>query len=100
MEKDLAQYAPPLLLVAGAGFQWVRQFGNVPERWTYLYAIALALGVYVLTYDFTVQVGWQLAVIHGLLWLSGNFGTVLGGTFIASGAAKAGVAAVPMTNSK
>ena len=100
MNQDLAQYAPPLLLVAGGLFQWVRQYGNVPDRWTYVYAIALALGVYVLTYDFTAKIGLQLAVIHGLLWLSGNTGTVLGGTFIASGMAKAGLSVVPVTNSK
>lgn len=100
MNQELAQYAPPLLLVAGGAFQWVRQFGKVPDRWTYLYAIGLALGVYVLTYDFTSKLGWQLTVIHGLLWLSGNTGTVLGGTFIASGMAKAGVSLVPVTNSK
>lgn len=100
MEKDLAQYAPPLLLVAGMAFQWIRQFGKVPDRWTYVYAIVLALGVYILTYDFTKQIGWQLSVIQGLLWLSGNVGTVLGGTFIASGAAKAGLSVVPVTNSK
>ena len=100
MEANLAQYAPPLLLAAGAAFQWVRQFNKVPDRWTYVYAVVLACGVYLLTYDFTVKVGLQLATIHGLLWLSGNVGTVLGGTFIASGAAKAGLSVVPATNSK
>lgn len=100
MEKDLAQFAPPLLLVAGAAFQWVRQFGHVHESWTYIYALLLAGGVYALTHTFTAGAGVRLEIITGILWLSGNFGTVLGGTFIASGVAKAGVAVVPLTNSK
>ena len=100
LEKDLAQYAPMLLSVLGGAFQWVRQWRHINEAWTYVYAVALALVVYGLTYDFSVHVGTQLAIIKGILWVGGNFSTVLGGTFIASGAAKAGLAVVPMTNSK
>ena len=100
MNQEYAQFAGPLLALAGAAFQWVRQFSGVPERWTYVYALGFALGVYALCFDYTAHLAIQAVIINGLLWLSGSVATVLGGTFTASSAAKAGVAAVPMTNSK
>lgn len=100
MEKDLAQYAPALLATLGGAFQWVRQWRKIDEAWTYIYAVGLALAVYALTYDFSVKMGLQLVIIKGVLWIGGNMFTVLGGTFAASGAAKAGVAFVPLKDSR
>jgi hypothetical protein len=100
VNQEYVQFAGPLLAIAGAAFQWVRQYNGVPERYTYVYALALAIGVYALCFDYTAHVAVQAAIINALLWLSGSVATVLGGTFTASSAAKAGLAAVPMTNSK
>lgn len=100
MNQEYAQFAGPLLAIAGMAFQWLRQFSGVKERWTYVYALALALGVYALCFDYTAHAPVQGSIISALLWLSGSIATVLGGTFTASSAAKAGLSAVPMTNSK
>lgn len=100
MNQEYAQYAPLLLGVAGAAFQWIRQYGHVKEGWTYIYALVLALMVYALCFDYAKHAPIQSVIIAGILWLSGSVLTVLGGTFTASSAAKAGIAVVPMTNSK
>lgn len=97
---DYTQYAGPLLIIAGGAFQWARQFRAVREGWTYLFAAALASGVYALTYNYAAHVAPQEIIIKGLLWIAQNTATVLGGTFVASGMAKAGAAIVPLTNSK
>ena len=86
MRPDLVQFAPPLLALAGAAYQWIRQYRGVKEQWTYVYAGVLALTVYLLCYDYKAPHDPQLAIIFSLLWVGGNVATVLGGTFMASGA--------------
>lgn len=100
MNPEYAPFAAGLLSIAGGAFQWVRAHSSVKEVWTYIYALLLSVGVYALCFDYTVHKPVQGAIIAAIFWIAGNMSSVLGGTFMASSAAKAGLAAVPMTNSK
>ena len=100
MNQEFAQFAGPLLALAGFAFQWVRQHSRISDGWTGIYAAMFACGVYALCFDYAATISVQHAIIQGLLWLSGAIPTVLGGTFTASGLAKAGVDVIPRTNSK
>ena len=100
MNQEYAQYSGLLLSAAGFAYQWVRARKAVAEGWTGVFAVGLALAVYALCFDYSKHEGVQHTILFAVLWLIGNTTSVLGGTFAASAAAKAGVAAVPMTNSK
>lgn len=100
MNQEYAQFAGPLLALAGFFYQWVRQHSRVSEGWTAVYATGLAVGVYALCFDYAATISPQHAIIQGLLWLSGAIPTVLGGTFTASTLARAGAPGLPVTNSK
>lgn len=95
-----AQYLQVLLPVLGGGIQWLRQFSNVGERWTFLLAILGASAVYALCFQWTGVEDVQRALIEFLVWMASAVPAVLGGTFAASKAAQAGVAFIPTTNSK
>lgn len=99
-QEEYAHFIPLLLPVAGFAWQWVRQHSRVPDQWTAVLAVVVACGVYALCFDYTHVPPTQKLIIDLLLWLPMAVTSVLGGTFTASSAAKAGVAAIPMTNSK
>lgn len=111
MPDDLKHYLPGLLTAAGVILQFLmRQFQTAKDRAYYPVAFGLALGAYALV---TPLVGGHVRVwfLDFTDWLvvGGGLAMVCGGTFIASGAAKAIVARkpalannplVPLTNSK
>ena len=99
--NDLKEYLPGLLMAAGALLQWLRQFQKFPEWGYHIIAVALAMVAYALVTP-VVDNHFRIWTLDALRWLSvgGGLATIWGGTFIASNAAKAGVAVVPMTNSK
>jgi hypothetical protein len=78
--------------------QYMRQYSAIKDRWVYLAALAFASAAYSLAHNFSNL--WRMEVIEYLLWVSGGVSTVLGGTFAASHAAKAGIGFIPQTNSK
>lgn len=100
-----------LLPLAGAVFQFViRQFKTVPDPVFYLIAVSLATGVYAIVTPAGSCVEWRQCIVDYLAWMTVHFTSLLGGTAIASNAAK-GIAAsnpslaannvlVPLTNSK
>ena len=102
---------PMLLPLAGAIFQFtVRQFKSLPDTIFYSIAVAMATGVYVLVSDRSVCPAWQQCILNYLAWMAVHFTSLLGGTAIASNAAK-GIAKaypdsaarnpfVPLTDSK
>ncbi len=74
---------------------------KVPEGLTYLYAGLLAGILYAATFNYHGVQDVQGAILDAVVWVLGTGGpAVLGGTFTASSAAKAGLAVVPLTNSK
>jgi hypothetical protein len=95
---DYTMYLAGVLAVLGLFVQFLRGQRSVPEFWTYIIAVGLALGGYALCHPFGTD--WRLEWIQGIISLPGNFAAVLGGTFAASGSAKAGLAVFPVTNSK
>lgn len=95
---DYAQFLPSVLFVLGSPVQYLRAYKGVPDFVTYIIAAVVAGGGYALCHSFTADI--RLEIIQGLIWMPGGVGSMLGGTFAASGAAKAGLAVVPMTNSK
>lgn len=100
-----------LLPLAGIIFQFtIRQFKTVPDPIFYLIAVSLATGVYAIVTPSLECAEWRQCVVDYLAWMTVHFTSLLGGTAIASNAAK-GVAAsnpqlaannvfVPLTNSK
>jgi hypothetical protein len=95
---DYMIYLGGVLTVLGLPMQYLRGRKAVSESWTYILAVLLASGGYALCHVFGPD--WRLEIIQGLIALVGNTGCVLGGTFVASGSAKAGLAVFPVTNSK
>lgn len=100
VRDDLLPFSGPLLAAFGFAFQWARANSRMSDKWTGAYAVALALAAYLLCFDFTKAIDVQWSIIQAVLYVAGNTATVLGGTFSASSAAKAGVPVIPMTNSK
>ena len=100
MNQEFAQFAGPLLALAGFFYQWVRQYSHISDMLTGVFATVLACGVYALCFDYGNPQDAQHVIIQTLLWLSGAIPTVLGGTFTASSLAKAGAAPIPLTNSR
>ncbi len=101
---DYSQYMALLLPLGGAALQYFRAYSVVKERYTMLAAVAIAVIVYVLCMDWTsLPAGAgaiQKAILDALVWLGPAVASVLGGTFAASKAASAGLAIIPVTNSK
>lgn len=102
---------PLLLPVAGAIFQFtIRQFKSVPDPIFYLIAVSLATGVYAIVTPSLECADWRNCIVDYLAWMAVHFTSLVGGTALASNAAK-GVAAsnpklaannvfIPLTNSK
>lgn len=102
---------PMLLPLAGAVLQFVvRQFKSIPDTIFYSVAVALATGVYSLVQPAGSCPAVRDCIVNYLAWMAVHFTSLLGGTAIASNAAK-GIAAtnpasaarnpfVPLTNSK
>lgn len=92
------QFVGPLLMAFGGCLQWLRQYEVVKDRWVYILAAVLAGTAYILTH--VLGSDWRWEVISLILFVSVNIGTILGGTFIASGLAKAGIKQIPLTSSR
>jgi len=94
---DLTVYVGPLLLLAGAVFQFaLRQFKAVPEIVYWACAFGLSFGVWLLTSRVLIRPDhWQLDSITALLWIATAIGTVRGGSSITDAAATKAVAANP-----
>lgn len=99
MDAELVKVLQILLALGGGALQWVRQFKNVGDRWLPPLAVLVAAGVYALCFDYAHAPHWQGVLVGFLLYSVAAVPAVLGGTFTASSAAKAG-APVPMTNSR
>jgi uncharacterized membrane protein YdbT with pleckstrin-like domain len=110
MADDLSAYVGPLLLLAGVVFQFIiRQFKNVGEAVYWSVAVALTIGVWLITSTTLIRGNhWQLDSINALLWVAAGVATVRGGSSatdaIASNAVAkhpelAGNLLVPKTNS-
>jgi hypothetical protein len=95
---DYTQFAPAVLGVCGFGIQWLRQYRGVSEWVPGIIAFALAVVVYLVVHPLSPD--WRLEVLTGLLSIAGYTSAVLGGTYTASRSAAAGVALIPVTNSK
>lgn len=96
--NDYTLYLSGVLAVLGMFVQFLRGQRAVPEFWTYIIAVTMAIGGYSLCHAFGSDV--RLEVIQALIAIPGNVAAVLGGTFAASTSAKAGIAVFPVTNSK
>lgn len=108
---DPQQALPMLLPVAGAVFQFViRQFKALPDALFYLTALTLATGVYALIMPASACEEMRSCIINYLAWMAVHFTSLLGGTAIASNAAKGYVSLnpgaagrnpfIPLTDSK
>lgn len=95
---DYTQFAPAVLTVVGMSFQWIRQYVKNSEWIPVLLAVVLAAGVYLVVHPLTSD--WRLELLVGIITIAGYAGSVLGGTYVASRSAAAGVAIFPVTNSK
>lgn len=96
--NEIQQYQPQVMAILGALLQYLRGFSKFPEWGYHAIAAVLAIFGYML---FNVPEGdWRTVVVKGLVGVSGLLVSVWGGTFAASGAAKAGAGFVPVTNSK
>jgi hypothetical protein len=95
---DYTQFAPIVLGVCGTFLQWIRQYRKNSEWIPGVIAFLLAVGVYIVVHPFTPD--WRLEVLSGIAVVAGYTSSVLGGTYIASRAASAGMSAIPVTNSK
>lgn len=92
------QFLPTVLFVLGIPIQFARAHKTFAEFWVYAIATVVALGGYFLCHTFTADL--RLEIIQAIIWIPGGTASMLGGTFTASGAAKAGVSVIPITNSK
>lgn len=97
--KELIQYAAPLMALLGGGLQALRARKGIHDWLVFTLAGVIAVGVYLLTFDFSQKLGWQLWTIRFALGVGGYFTSALGGTFIAARAAMGGAAFIPKTNS-
>jgi hypothetical protein len=95
---DYTLYLSGVLAVLGLFVQFLRGQSKVAEFWTYAIAAVLALSGYALCHAFGHDV--RLEIIQAVIAVPGNVAAVLGGTFAASGSAKAGLNVFPVTNSK
>ena len=98
---DLKEYLPGLLMAAGAALQWLRQYQRFQEPLYHVIAVILSTFSYALVTPLG-EGGVRVWTLDCIQWLSvgGGLATIWGGTFIASNAAKGGVAVVSMTKSK
>lgn len=78
--------------------QYARGYQRFPEPVYHMLAVVLA-GLGYLLFDQTIYFDWRYTVVKALIGISANVGTIYGGTFLASNAAKAGVAFIPVTDS-
>ena len=97
--NELQQFQPQVMAILGGGLQFLRASTKFPEWRYHLIAVVLAGFGYVL-FNPVYIADWRVATIRALIGISGLVVSVWGGTFVASSAAKAGVAFIPMTNSK
>lgn len=95
-----AQYLPKLLPAAGFALQWLRQHSGFKDRFVVLIALALAGGCYFLCLDYEQEMTFQHVALDFFAWLPNGLPSVLGGTWIASVAAKNGMSVIPITNSR
>jgi len=95
---DYTQFAPGVLGICGILLQWIRQYQKNSEWVPAVIAFLLAVGVYIVVHPFTPD--WRLEVLVGIASVAGYTSSVLGGTYIASRSASAGVPFIPVTNSK
>ena len=80
---------PMLLPVAGVVLQFVvRQFKSLPDTLFYLIAVSLATGVYSLVTPASGCAEWRSCTTNYLAWMAIHFTSLLGGTAMASNAAK------------
>lgn len=94
----MAEYLNQLLIGVGVLLQYVRAYSAVPE-WAYHIVCAVLVGAaWWITQDLAPDA--RTNVVKFLIWLPVGLSTAWGGTFAASGLAKAGVSAVPKTDSK
>ena len=108
---DPTNALPMLLPLAGAVLQFVvRQFRSLPDMLFYSIAVAMATGVYALVTPAGSCVEWRVCALDYLAWMAIHFTSLLGGTAMASNAAKGvakanpaaarGSVLVPLTDSK
>jgi hypothetical protein len=95
---DYTQFAPAVLGVCGIALQWIRQYQKNSEWIPAIIAVLLASGVYLVVHPITPD--WRLEILNGVVTIAGYVSSVLGGTYAASRSAAAGVAFIPVTNSK
>lgn len=107
MNEELKQFQPTVMLALGFLMQYARGYRGFPEWGYHLIAVGLALFGFVL-FNPIIYNDWRYTVVMGLVGIVGNLGSIWGGSFVTSHAAKAHVNAggdpqnilVPLTNSK
>lgn len=97
--NELQQFQPQVMAILGGLLQFLRGYAKFPEWGYHVVAVLLAGFGYVLFNQLDLS-DWRAVIIRGLVGVSGLVASLYGGTFLASNSAKAGVAFIPVTNSK
>jgi hypothetical protein len=96
---ELQQFQPHVMGILGGLLQYLRGFKRFREYQYHLIAVGLAAFGYVLFNPADFH-DWRTFTVKALIGVSGLLVPLWGGTFAASNSAKAGVSAIPITNSK
>jgi hypothetical protein len=82
MGTDASVLVQPLLLGAGVALQFLmRQFVAIKDRWYWLVALGLAVGVWIITSPTLIRADhWQYDIGMMLLWVGASIGTIRGGS--------------------
>lgn len=97
---DPMEFQPQVMGILGGLLQYLRGYKAFREWVYHVLAVAFASFGFVLFNPPPDLSDWRAFTIKYLVGVSGLLVSVWGGTFAASGAAKAGANFVPVTNSK
>lgn len=96
--NDLQQFQPEIMGILGGSMQYLRGVSKFPEPVYHLMAVLFAAFGYFL-FNVPDLSNWRAFTIKALIGTAGLLLPLWGGTFAASGAAKAGASFIPVTNS-